>query len=258
MGLVIGATFAAVVVYFPDYIENSSHQWCYDYKTGEKENCYWLVRAINDPIAVFSALVSVLTAALVGSTIMLWLETKRLAEGAEDQAKLTRESIVLQHRPRLRVHNIEIHDRRPHKQRFPLFMDGQLVTGTLRVINIGGSAAQITASYCTVYWSEFGLPMRPPYRGHPPNHLISIGRLIPGEAREGFFSSSEAMDNKGGTVATDIVGRLHLYVMGWIEYLDELGILRRIEFCRECRRLTPVREMRFYRVDDPDYENEGY
>ena len=44
---------------------------------------------------------------------------------------------------------------------------------------------------------------------------------------------------------------VHLYVMGWIAYSDDLGFVRRTAFCRELNNQTE----RFVAIDDRDYEH---
>jgi hypothetical protein len=42
--------------------------------------------------------------------------------------------------------------------------------------------------------------------------------------------------------------------MGWIEYSDGLGFIRRIAFCRK----YDHDQGRFFAIDDPDYEHAEY
>ena len=46
--------------------------------------------------------------------------------------------------------------------------------------------------------------------------------------------------------------KIHFYVTGWITYADELGLMRRTNFCRGYDHPLD----RFFPVADTDYENE--
>ena len=45
----------------------------------------------------------------------------------------------------------------------------------------------------------------------------------------------------------------NVYVIGWIEFIDDAGNKRQIEFCR----IYDFKTKRFCKYDDPDYEYEG-
>jgi hypothetical protein len=91
--------------------------------------------------------------------------------------------------------------------------------------------------------------MNRPYEGKNGNSVVS-GRLAPGVSIPGTFVSENVLGVGEPTNILQGSGRA-LYVMGWIDYSDDLKVARRTSFCR---RYDPSRQ-RFVAVDDPDYEN---
>jgi transposase-like protein len=76
--------------------------------------------------------------------------------------------------------------------------------------------------------------------------------LRPSESMPWTFNTLH--DNKVMDASADHIltgrGNWAIYIMGWIEYLDDLKIPRRTAFCRKYE----ITKGRFFAVDDPDYE----
>lgn len=173
--------------------------------------------------------------------------------------ELSQAEIVSNYRPRLRVRNVFV---RPNNlalvSRMGIFQPNAPVDGQLYAVNIGGTPATITESHCIVFITDHGvgLPMRRPYEGENGNNLIPQVRLEPGQSTPGMFMSDGPLNDRATTIGQPIAGGLRLWVMGWIEYVDDRAVKRRTTFCRECERREGFGPVRFYTVDDPDYEHE--
>jgi hypothetical protein len=207
-------------------------------------------RTLEDPVAFYTFVLSIFTAllALVSGTQIYFLIR---ADSA------TRQTLVLTQRPRVRVRNIVVN---PHNRalvhRIGLFQPDHPVAGQFYLSNVGGTGARITDSLCVVFWSESGLPMRRPYEDAKANAAVANARLEPDQSAIGTFSSSDSLDARGNTVGSNTIHALRLFVMGWVEYRDDIGVTRRTAFCHEFQRRGGFAEGRFYPVDDRDYEHE--
>lgn len=174
---------------------------------------------------------------------------KASADAAKGQAELSQKTLVLTQRPKLIVRNIVVKTPGdPLRQTAP-FQPGYSVEGEFEVVNIGGTPATITASGCSVFWDDAPLPMHRPYARNSPTNPVS-GNLQPGTSVSGRFMSDTPMDQQATAI---LQASMHwaIYVMGWIEYKDDLGFIRRTAFCRR----YDANRRRFFPVDDPDYEH---
>jgi hypothetical protein len=177
--------------------------------------------------------------------------------------KVSQETLILTHRPKLRVRNITITQNWVTDQPTPLFREGQELIGHFYISNVGGTPAKIVESLCLVHPTKRGLPMNRPYEEMKANNPVpSMTTLQPGEATQAKFGG------KLGPQAKDISSfsdNWRLYVMGWVEYTDassiKSSIKRRTTFCRElCQPRGPdggMNDRRFFPVKgEPDYEHE--
>jgi len=215
---------------------------------GERFAVIW-ERTWADPVAFYTFVLSIFTALLaIVSGGQGWFLYRA--------DKATYRALVLSQRPKLRVRNVVASAGNPALvHRLGLFQANQFVTGQLFAVNVGGTPAHITDSHCIAFWSEAGLPMRRPYEGQNGNGAVPFVRLIPGQSVPTQFRSDEPMIEHGRTIGSQVIRALRLFVMGWIEYRDDVGVLRRTAFCREFTR-GPWDEGRFSPVDNPDYEHE--
>ncbi|MBZ5607717.1 MAG: hypothetical protein LAP38_05625 [Acidobacteriia bacterium] len=179
--------------------------------------------------------------------------SKSQLEATQKATELTRQSILLTHRPKLVVRRVvlpdhEIKDGRPRPLEPPL-QEGVVPHGSFYVSNIGDTPATVRRYYSQIVLAE-RLPM--------------ISMQSPAE---GFQSREENIKVVAGasepinfpTVGYPALGRMervnqedeHIWLLGWIEYTDELVTTRRVDFCR---RWEPKLQ-RFSTESDPDYEH---
>lgn len=203
---------------------------------------WWLVGGTIGLIIV-TGILAIYTAKLYKTTAQSAQDAQIIANSQFDEIRHAR---ILQHRPRLHVRNVVVDE--------PKFKVGLPIRGQFYVSNTGGSNAHVVDSYCEVFWSQGGLPMKRPYEGKNGNGAIADSPTISaGESARGRFESHAAFDSammlgNKSMISADI------YVMGWIEYTDDISIRRRTAFCRRYEVRDESR--RFYPVSDPDYEHE--
>jgi hypothetical protein len=178
------------------------------------------------------------------------------AEAAKLEAYAAQRMLVLTQRPRLRVRNVVLRYPVPtHAPPPVLFQRGVPVSGQFYVVNVGGTVARIVEGDCRVYWTNHGLPMERPYEGQLIENPMPAFKLEAGQSTPIPFQSSQPMGPEGDEIRDFVLG-WWLYVMGWIEYTDDLNNPRRTAFCREYRRVPDTQLGRFFPVNDPDYEHE--
>jgi hypothetical protein len=176
-----------------------------------------------------------------------------------EQARIANTSLLLQFRPKLVIRNVvikpAISDPKGDPNQTFIFFEGFPITGQFYVGNVGGSPATITQSLCMVHWQKGPLPMRHPYEGRNGNNPV-VGRIEAGGRKTVVFASQKSLDLRPGDLGSiDIPGRepeWHIWIMGWIEYADQLAFGRRTAFCRQYDHRTN----RFVVVNDPDYEHQ--
>jgi len=178
------------------------------------------------------------------------------AEAAKLEAYAAQQMLVLTQRPKLRVRNVVVKYPVPtHRPPFRIFEPGQPISGQFYVVNIGGTVARIVVGDCRVYWTLQGLPMERPYEGQELETPVPPIKLEAGQSTLVPFQSRQAMGPEGDDIGTFARG-WRLYVMGWVEYTDDLNNPRRTTFCREYRQVPDTSFGSFFPVDDRDYEHE--
>lgn len=184
----------------------------------------------------------------------------------QQATELTRQSFVLSNRPRLIIRNVVL-DEPSREIRSGRRADDEpigQVKGRFRIANSGNGVATVKGSYRRVFNDvSQRLPMEPPYNMDFGMSCLPVGTTLQaGEAEECSFVGSgptedqigEAILGKpgpGSRTGEHWVTQLELYVLGWVDYTDELGITRGTAFCRRYERNLD----RFLPVDNPDYEN---
>lgn len=189
----------------------------------------------------------IFTGVLAVSTIGLWVVTKTSSDQVRKSVDLANKELILTQRPKLRVSAVIAKDISGRGE--GPFVRGQLVHGQFYIRNIGGTPATITDIGCWIerFGNDTYLPMKRPYEGKAGN-ISDKPTLSPGEPHTVTFTSEEPLDVTGPAIMQK---QVFLYVMGWIEYVDDLKIKRRIDFCRQ----YSVASHRFVAVTDPDYES---
>lgn len=159
----------------------------------------------------------------------------------------TRLDYLSRERPRLRVRNVLIEPLSKGKW----FAKNALIKGELWVVNNGSSRATIFSSHCQIYTSQATLPMHRPYETSQGNGFMDGTVLEAGKDDIGTFTEINGLGKEGAFIQSGAHG-WKFWIMGWVEYRDELGIARYTRFCRQW---NPTNQ-RFDAVTDPDYEHE--
>jgi hypothetical protein len=231
---------------------------------------------LNENSGAIGAIATVIMAAFTGtlwwsteSTGRLTVKTVDLAEKqflmegqqadlAGKQHGLQRLQYIAANRPRLRIRGIAVEPSGPDGSG-SLFRRGLTLKGKLIIANIGATDAIIRDSRYRFYWSQYGLPMKPPLEGALVKSFPSEGeadRTIQGFGSCAFSITCD--EELGGDVqGTRRGGGIKLYVMGIIRYSDIEGRDRFMGFCREY--VPPEEgggEGHFAPVTNGDYEFE--
>jgi hypothetical protein len=176
-------------------------------------------------------------------TLGLVVATCLLACSSLFQAWLFRKELILTQRPKMRVRNIIITN--------PIDM-GKPIEGRLTIVNVGGTPAKKINVGC---WARRELKGKhrwsgeKPYKENDPNYRIDI-RLTSGDPHVLEFRDEGTLIGEKSFKDTGPLDSV--YVMGYVEYVDDIGTPRRTGFCRRYRKSKD----RFFAVDDPDYEYE--
>jgi hypothetical protein len=167
----------------------------------------------------------------------------------ERQQGLAHAQFIVDKRPRLHVRHVAVE--------IPLAVDPNKITGSLIVVNRGGTETQITDSFYRIYINSVGLPMLPPFGDHlsQPLHKPGDGPLIAGASRRYEIVATEVLTD---AYRHNINERgIKLYVMGQIKFADVKGNERFMGFCRVYEPPTVTGgNSWFSAVDHPDYEYE--
>jgi hypothetical protein len=117
------------------------------------------------------------------------------------------------------------------------------------ISNVGGSAAVATTYFTdSLIDGTAVLPMHSPYAEHP-GFQIEI-QLAPGVIHRIIrprLTETPVTFNQWEGIQR---GEDHLWIIGWVDYEDELKTVRRTAFCRK----WSVQHLRFLPTDDADYE----
>ena len=167
------------------------------------------------------------------------------AVAAKQQSDTAQRALVLTQRPKLIVRNVAIRQMRPlAAPPIELFALNHSVEGHLYVANIGSSKAIIRYYSCWGHAIQGGLRMERPdegFQGNPPE----VPELEPGQSTQIHFSS-RPIGPEGPLIRQNSDGWA-FYVIGWVEYADNIGVIRRTVFCRK----WDANKWRLFPVDTP-------
>lgn len=216
----------------------------------------WLIKLMDDPIALF-------TLALTISTGLLWLETRRLAKGSIDAANLANKEFVASHRPLLVIHSVALaplrQDLAPEKQ--PLRVEFAIVNAGTGVGTVTGSAVYLQ---CINFSDRLHLP-KLSRNDIIAQRIYEVGATDNGASvesdigeREDFAKATveavafnfETKQNPAGYYGRAFPGKT-LCFHGWVAYADESANVRTTYF----RRVFSFSLDRFIKTGDPDDEN---
>jgi Putative Flp pilus-assembly TadE/G-like len=196
-------------------------------------------------IALIAMLAAIAAACFAGGA---YYETKRQAQAAADQLSLI-------FPPRLRINNIYMWPK-GRTGETPVLKPGNVLKGSVPVINAGREHALIDDATCIVYWRKGPLPMNRPYFTNPEG--IACDKLKPspvgtGNAKQMAPGDISQFDFEA-TVPSNYDKIVFFYVLGFIRYSDRLSPHRFVLFGRK---YVPS-EDRFVVVDNPDYEGQDF
>jgi hypothetical protein len=171
---------------------------------------------------------------------------------AQMATELTRQSLILTHRPKLIIRNVAMdqEDRIFRWESLPGGGNPAAATGTLRIVNVGSSTAFVVSIACDVLLLE-ALPMKWPLPFDPVSDAVPIIAVPAGKYGTQPFPVGGRAPITSDELFKLSQGLLGLYVIGEIVYRDDLGNIRTTSFCREWRRGNP----RFVAVENADYEH---
>lgn len=275
--------FACAVVFFSDAFQDCMKQYYYESSDYEPEKGVALIFSTIGWTKTCAgsffkedgeAITASFTVILAISTILLWIVTSetgkrqsldmqamadiaqkqmlivgRQTDIQEKQHAVGRLQFIADKRPRLFVRHVSVE--------IPLAIAPQVITGTLVVVNQGGTEAEILDTRCRIYWDSVGLPMLPPLsdgnslafhsRRDTPLDAGS-SRIYPIRATELMLESHRHNINARG---------IKLYVMGFVRYADLAGKERFMGFCREYEPpIVAGGNSRFMLTTNQDYEYE--
>jgi hypothetical protein len=182
------------------------------------------------------AFVALLQLFLFGYT---YQANERNFEATETSARIANAALVAAARPKIIVRRVSVSRLEAN---YPVAI--QFI-----VANVGGSPAHIFESNSTVLaTANWDLPAIPPYQDYGEDR---IGRhTLPSGT-----SVSITVDGKGTQPIKDLTtlrkDRIRILLLGYIQYRDDSGNIRRTAFCRQMGEHDPPR---FSAVTDPDYE----
>ena len=177
---------------------------------------------------------------------------------------LTHRTLVLSQRPRIKVRSFILQE--PSIQELSVdvpedeypFAPVDPIRGEVSVVNWGTGKTVVGANCYRIFHGRppKRLPMKPPYD----TGAVLIAKkqeIQPGQSVQcpftGVGPSARQLEdaftpNRNPSIPPG--QNLYTYILGWIEYADELGLTRRTAFCQR----YDLSLRRFITVDDPDYE----
>lgn len=193
-------------------------------------------------------------AAVAGVAIALAVAyfTARQLQVSREQKAIAARQLIIDKRPRLSVRSVLLHSEiTPRWPPLHLFAGDKRAEGHFEAVNTGGTPATIVRVRCEVWWRNTSLQMRPPPCGGDNLPGVAALKLTAGQAAEIGFTSDREIGDAGMCVRLGW-DDYRLWVVGWIDYDDDLGTRRRTRFCRRWNHETGG----FVRETDPDYETE--
>jgi hypothetical protein len=198
-----------------------------------------------------------LTAGLVlvgGGQVLVLVRQTGILNGSLVETKkathLTRESLILTQRPKLIVRHVVV--RNTDGERLldvsPVAATAIILEahgGRLDVVNVGGSRAHLTKYHSEMSRGE-QLPMVPPYDGKAGTDLDLT--LAPG--MRSYIAFPTERYRHGVSMVREEQGMRYFWLLGWIEYKDDIGNVRQTGFCRKWSN----DHQRFMPTDDVYYE----
>lgn len=226
-------------------------------------NCIF---ASIDWTAIATTVIAIFTVCLWWSTRKLWRTTKNSVELTKQSVDLTQQEFIASHPPKIRVHSVYLKE-----GNIPPFVGIHNNPWDIQcfIDNIGGGSATIKESNLTFKKLKDPLPAILPFSDEC--HKLGEKSINPGEGITGLLTLDDETVNIFRQYISTIRFRNNLkqaqmktvgetqvfndevesfYFFGYIDYLDNLGIIRRTAFCRQFNIKTKL----FTKVEYEDYE----
>lgn len=167
----------------------------------------------------------------------------------ERQTKATEDTLIQTQRPKINVRTFFFSEPQSNMGQIPNgILEGSMLTGQFYIVNLGGTRAIIKEILCEFYTTrESMLPAKRPWEGK--DGVKSEIVLAAGQSKPYTFGRFEPVSHEEAFPLFS--KKMHLYLMGWIDYVDDLNIRRTTRFCR----LYDPATYRFIAVDDAEYES---
>ncbi|MBZ5675602.1 MAG: hypothetical protein LAP61_15280 [Acidobacteriia bacterium] len=203
---------------------------------------------------VLLVVVGVYQLSVMGKTVKVAQDSadaaRKSADASERSSDIAQETFVNTHRPKLVVRFMQAEG-----------IGTMSIKGQFRVYNAGATRASLKRVYAEIVVAQH-LPALTPYDGKIGAVLSEVGVITGGEGKPMDFPTTprelgvgerNAIANRLEWVKNgrpDEPDAINLFVIGWIEYLDDAKRVRKMGFCRKYN----FRTKRFGRVRDEDYE----
>jgi hypothetical protein len=210
---------------------------------------HWVRRFVADA-KITDAVVAIATLFLAIFTARLWVSTNRMWEATKRSVDIARDEFTSSHPPKIVVRRVSL-DRGSIAISAPIARPWKI---QYIVANVGRGNATIFEGNATVKEMDNPLPAIPPFDddGNFPIELhLAAGESMPLTVQIDFTGPIITQIRLGETANAaqgDEAGNVHFF--GYIQYRDNIGVVRRTAFCRR----YDIRTRRFNFVDDPDYE----
>jgi hypothetical protein len=214
LGFLIAVPFWAAVLGWQASYSPTERQKeeCYEaaQKTGYKQDeckSFW-EKVTSDPIALFNLI-------LAFSTVGLWVATISLSRAGNNQIKLAREEFIATHRPKIKIHAVEITRREANEHIF--------IGASILAFNVGESVAKNVEVRGEIF-------MGPNFRIDVQRRIAKkFDEVLSGQKLRAEITSDWEVSYAAAGKRTGII----CYCIGWIAYWDENGQRRETGFCLE-------------------------
>jgi hypothetical protein len=207
----------------------------------------WFREIYTDPVALFTFVLAIST---IGLWIVTWWSGARQSRETRNLIAIARDEFTSSHPPRIVIRRVSLDQ-------------GDIVVGApisrpwkvqYIVANVGRGNAEILEGNATVKRIEPPLPAIPPF--DDAGDISGPIRLGAGQSgpltveldAQGPIVQAVRSGELANVAQGDIAGDIHFF--GYMQYRDNIGIVRRTAFCRR----YDIRTRRFSVVGDPDYE----
>ncbi|WP_342111600.1 hypothetical protein [Methylobacterium sp. SI9] len=158
----------------------------------------------------------------------------------ESMAQQAHHVFVLGNRPRVTLDNLTFANPDPNP-----FTPGRIPTIRVELINSGGTAARIQGSGCFYIFRPEGIPPHPVYirNNEHPFFNLEVGSIIePGQSKAAYYPDEQiaarpplpqsVLNQQLADEFNTAQGASGFFVLGWVSYVDEVGIPRVTRFAR--------------------------